>query len=131
MENYYSKGTLKLPEVDFNASTGMLSFSGNSLQGSDPMFLEVYNPIFSWLEHYALSPAPKTTMNVKFGVFCTCTSKELLQIFSILNKIYLAGNSVAVNWYYADDDVYMEEDGLEYSELVEVPFKLIAYKSED
>ena len=69
--------------------------------------------------------------DIKLEYFNTASSKQILDIFLILDEIFLRGNSVKVNWYYSELDEDLGEAGEEYSELVEVPFELIAIQPEE
>jgi hypothetical protein len=50
-----------------------------------------------------------------------------LDIFTILEKIYLAGHHVMVNWYYPEDDSDMDDAGKDYRDILELPFNFVAY----
>jgi len=41
--------------------------------------------------------------------------------------MHLDGNKVLVNWYYPAYDEDMHDAGVEYSEMVDVPFKHLSY----
>lgn len=125
MENLIMSGTDHLPSIDFDAITGVFILKGRSLQGSDPQFIEIYDNIIEWLNKYAFYPAEKTSLNVQLEYYCTGTSRRLLDVFLILEKIYFSTKSVTVNWFFREDDPDMEESGKEYSQILKVPFNLI------
>jgi len=64
-------------------------------------------------------------MIVSLKYFCTATSKNLLTVFQILDKLYLAGNDVNINWYCVSDNEDMMEEGNEYKSILSLPFNLI------
>ncbi|MFN8256115.1 MAG: DUF1987 domain-containing protein [Bacteroidales bacterium] len=127
MENLSIKAGQRLPMVEFNADTGILEIKGRSLQGSDPLYKDLYDSIFDWLDKYIQQPAPKTVISVQLEYFCTATSKNLLNIFQILEKVFLAGHDVSINWYCPKEDEDITEAGYEYKELLKVPVTLINY----
>jgi hypothetical protein len=127
MESLIFKAKPRLPMVEFNAETGVLEIRGRSLQGSDPLYKDLYDSIFDWLDKYSLQPAPKTVLSVQLEYFCTATSKNLLSIFQVLEKVFLAGHDVSINWYCPKEDEDITEAGYEYKEILKVPVVLINY----
>ena len=63
-------------------------------------------------------------MNLEY--FNTASSKLILDILMRLEDIHLDGNTaIEIIWNYDERDTDMEEAAEEYSELVEVPFKIV------
>jgi hypothetical protein len=126
MENFLLTGNSKVPTVDFNANTGVLTIKGRatSFSGGE---VDFFLPVKKWVSEYSLSPAENTTLNVQLEYYCTHVSKVLLDIFRILDKVYLSGNSVTINWYHEEDDNDMIEAADDYKNLLKVPFNLVAF----
>jgi len=126
MENFFIKGSVYIPTVDFNAETGILEISGESYH---EYTLEFYQPIFDWLEEFLGGSGKTVTFNFRMTYFNTSSSRRFLEILSMLedykeNK----DGKVVVNWYYQENDVDMLESGEEYSEDVDLEFNLISYE---
>ena len=140
MENFHIKGSTYIPNIDFNAETGVLEIAGESYH---EYTTEFYQPVFDWLEAYlkecgkdANKPGREIQMNFKMTYFNTSSSRRFIEILTMLEdyqKEQAAKDSasaekdfVIVNWYYEENDVDMHESGEEYEEDVDLTFKLIS-----
>lgn len=112
------------PRVTFSNENGKLEIGGKSLPEDVTSF---YDPILEWLIEYAKNPKPETELTFKFTYFNTASSKIILDILSILEKMKDDGNKVLVNWYYPEYDEDMRDAGIEYSEMVDVPFNHFSF----
>jgi hypothetical protein len=108
--------TEQTPKVTLNKSTGVFEISGRSLPENAPLF---YKPILGWLHEYATSPNATTTFSFKLEYINTSSSKIVLELLGILQRV----DGAKVIWYFQDEDEDMEETGEEFSELVSVPFE--------
>jgi len=126
MDTIKINSTDDTPRIILDAENEIFEISGMSLPEDVNLF---YEPILSWLEEYAESPNKETIFNFRLIYFNTASSKLLLDILFKLEEIFEDGHTVTVKWYYPEDDEDMKESGEEYSELVDVPFDLIAYES--
>ena len=107
------------PEINFNPDSGNFEMKGKSLPEDVSTF---YDPVISWLEDYAKDPAEKTQVNVMLTYFNTASSKLLLDMLMIFEEIHEKGKDVVINWFYPDYDEDMKDAGLEYAEMVDIPF---------
>jgi hypothetical protein len=119
MDNIFIEKTPKTPKVDFNSQTGFLHLEGISIPENT---VDFYRDIIYWIIEYGLNPLPETILVLKLEYFNTSTSVVLLNMFKILSRI----KGCKVDWYYEGDDVEMEEVGLDYANMVDIPFKLIS-----
>lgn len=124
MENLIIEATDDCPKVEFSSKDGKMIISGKSLPED---VISFYNPMLSWLEEYSKNPAPDTQFTFKLTYFNTSSSKLILDILMILEKMNEEGKSVQVNWYYSEYDEDMKEAGNEYSEMVNVNFRHFEY----
>lgn len=115
-------GTEDTPHVILDAENAKYEISGRSLPEDVTSF---YKPVFEWLAN--VNGVSKIDFNIKLEYFNTASSKILLDIFSKLEGLKENGVDVTIIWNYSSDDEDMQEAGEEYSELVEVPFKLVAF----
>jgi len=116
-------GNSNKPDIDFNSNTGELIISGRSILENTPRF---FDPLIQWLDVYLKHPAPKTKLHLKMEYFNTSTSKFLLTIIENLAEVFHDGKEVEIIWYYADED--MQELGIDYSQMISVPFSFVEYK---
>ena len=122
METLIIQGTEDTPTVVLDAANNKYEISGRSLPEDVTAF---YKPVFDWIA--SVSGVSKLDFHIKLEYFNTASSKILLDIFSKLESLKEGGIDVTIVWNYSDDDEDMQEAGEEYSELVEVPFKLVSF----
>ena len=111
------------PEVMLNKDKGVFKISGNSFS-EDPFTM--YTRIFSWLNEYIHNPNEETEFEFQLNYINTASSKQIVEILKILEKLSQK-SKVTVNWYYqdGDDDTYTE--GNELSQMFELNFHFIEY----
>jgi hypothetical protein len=56
----------------------------------------------------------------------SASSKYILQILDHFKKLFVKGAKIIVEWYYEDIDDQIFEDGEDLSDVIKIPFKLIA-----
>jgi hypothetical protein len=124
METLNIPATDDTPEVILDAS-GDFQFNGKSLPEDVASF---YDPIIDWISSYGENPLEKSIFKFKFTYFNTASSKMILDILMKLEELSEGGMDVKVEWHYEEEDEDMEEAGEEYSDIVEVPFEMVAYE---
>ena len=121
MEILEIKGNWKSPSILFNPN-GNLKIWGRSLPENA---LEIYNPIFNWLDQYKGNPNKQTSVEVKLEYFNTTSSKLIYEIFKKFEEINSTDNEISVKWYYESDDPDLEEEGKLLSKIIKVDIELI------
>ncbi len=124
MENLNIMPTDESPKVTMDKENGILEITGKSLPEDVSAF---YEPVLKWLNEYKKQPADLTILTIKLSYFNTASSKLLLDILMVLEEMYEEGNKILVKWYYPDYDEDMKDAGVEYSEMVDVPFEHYVY----
>jgi hypothetical protein len=119
-------GTEDTPSIILDAGENNFQILGRSLPEDAGKF---YNPIISWMKDYSLSPNATSVFNFKLTYFNTSSSKMLLDILLMLEEMKSKGKDVTVKWYYPEEDEDMQEAGIEYADIVDVPFEQIPYKA--
>jgi hypothetical protein len=124
MERLIIEATEDTPSIDFNSETFELKISGRSLPEDVITFFE---PVMNWLDELEQTSDNQCILHVSLEYFNTASSKLILDILMKLEDIHLGtSNSVKIIWSHDARDVDMEEAAEEYSELVEVPFEIVA-----
>jgi hypothetical protein len=108
------------PNINFDAATNTFQITGRSLSDKPGEF---YRPVIEWLTAYSKTPNPETLLIFKFEYLNTESSKSILDILTVAEKI----SGAKVNWFFNEDDEDMEEIGEEISELVNIPFDFKHY----
>lgn len=124
MEKLFIAKTDDTPEVDFNPETKEMKMTGRSLPEDVTTF---YQPVLDWLDELEETPSGPYKFIVNLEYFNTASSKLILDILMRLEDIHTGGsNEIEIIWNYDERDTDMEEAAEEYSELVEVPFRIEA-----
>lgn len=122
MDRLYLRQTENTPLIDFNPEQNYFELSGKSIPEDSVGF---YTPVMDWLQKYADSPNPVTVFSFKLEYFNTSSSKVLLDIFYILEKI----KGIQVDWYFDEADEDMEESAHDFNEVTEFEINLIKYNN--
>lgn len=116
MKPFAAQKSEHTPAIILDKENGRFEISGRSFM-DEPM--EFYAPVLAWLKDYALQPNPTTEFVFTLDYYNTETGKYIFDIMSILERI----KGSKVTWRYAEKDQDMEESGLDYAELVNLPFE--------
>jgi hypothetical protein len=127
METLIIKGTEDTPDVVFDIEKNIFEISGRSLPEDVVTF---YQPVMEWLNELEKTPMDTFILDIKLDYFNTASSKLILDIFLKLDVLFSEGKDIKVRWYYSELDEDLGEAGEEYSELVDIPFDLIAITSD-
>ena len=122
LEHLYAKGTLVTPLVDFDSESGLLLLRGVSMPEDMGRF---YTPLLNWMRRYIETPAATTIFRIEFSYFNTATSKVLLELFALCERLHESKHEVRIEWCYIPDDFDMIEAGDNYQMLLRVPFQLV------
>ena len=114
------KGTSETPGVLLDGMNGTFEISGRALVTDARTF---FKPAIEWLQEYSKAPRPITRLTIKLEYLNNESSKVILDILTVLEKI----NGASVHWYFKEDDEDMEEAGEELAELVNIPFEFRTY----
>jgi len=112
------------PRIHFDPIKGIFEISKLSLPEDAISF---YRPVLEWLEKYKENPNPETVFDFNIEYFNTASSKQLIQILLLLEKINQK-SKVKVRWHYKDIDEDMKEIGEEYASVINVDFELVEEK---
>ncbi len=115
------KGTRDTPEIILDQKNNQFEITGSSLPEDATKF---FFPIFDWIEKYIQSPNKNTHLICNLEYFNSSSAKMIYQIFLELEKIKETGNNVKITWHYESGDNLIEEKGIEYQSILEIPFEL-------
>jgi hypothetical protein len=108
------------PQIILDVQNQTFSMTGNS-RPENPM--QFYKPMFDWLNAYIPTTSDKLVFEVKMDYFNTSTSKILLDLFELFEKL-ATSKDIHVIWYYQSDDEEMQEAGEELLDLVELSYEI-------
>jgi len=110
MENLIIKGShgdFFMPDINFNAESGILEISGESYLEDTAKF---YAPILKWLREYIKIAHGQIIINIKLTYFNTSSSRSILDILYIIKDFEDNKGDVIVNWFYNGEDTEIEEE---------------------
>jgi hypothetical protein len=111
------------PQIHLDKEKNIFEIAGNSLPED---VLTFYAPVLRWLEEYLLHPNSKTEFHFKFLYLNSSSSKVILDILVLLEKLAAQGHEVLIVWHYLEMDEDMQSTGKEYEGMVNVPFDFVA-----
>ncbi len=117
MRNLKIAATDRSPEVDFDFGKHYLRLVGESYPEN---VAEFYRPVFQALDVY-LAGLGEGACRFDFELiyFNSSSAKAIMMILEKLDRAARGGASVAVNWYYDEQDDTMQELGEEFGEDLE------------
>lgn len=121
MEEFYLESTLDSPEMEFSPVRGYLRIEGKSIPEDSA---KLYQTLTEAISNYAKSPNAKTVVDIKLEYFNTSSTKSILEILKVLKTIRNNGNEVDINWFFDEFDEEIEESGVDFANLLGIPFNL-------
>ena len=113
--SFQIKETEKTPYIEFSSSQGVLKIKGISIPEDSRGF---YTGLNLEIEEYLNSPNPETFIEFQLEYFNTSTTIILKEIMSKFNTLHATSKStVKLVWVFEEDDLDMEDAGLEYKAL--------------
>lgn len=128
MENLYIEGyqdNYYVPNVDFNAETGICTLSGKSYLEDTSQF---YLGLLEWLDQYFHEVKKPVQFNMKLNYYNTSSSRSILDIFDLLKLYEEGGGQVEVNWYCREIDFdSVQEEVEDYMEESDLKINIITF----
>ncbi|MFO8235233.1 MAG: DUF1987 domain-containing protein [Bacteroidales bacterium] len=132
-ERIYKKATNYTPKIDLDPGKHKFEFTGVSRPEDT---YEFYEPILSWVEDYVNNILEKYEKNLlsnntfiivfDFKYMNSSSSKHIFQILSNFKKLFNKRMNVNIFWYYDNLDDQILEDGEDFSEIINIPFKFLS-----
>ncbi|MEA2041217.1 MAG: DUF1987 domain-containing protein [Bacteroidota bacterium] len=116
------------PGIIFKPEMNEFKIFGKSLPEDAKEF---YDPILNYLRLYAEAPNPETVLEINLEYYNSASVRKLVSILNLFDKISKAGNKVEAVWLYEESDEVMQENGLDFQDIVTMPFKLKSYELDD
>ena len=122
LESLVLTETKNTPSVHFNAKSGLLEITGRSIPEHPSEF---YEKLITWLDIYVNEPHKHTLVRMRFDYFNTSSSKCILDMLKKVSKINQAEHTALVEWICEQQDEEMKEAGVDFMELIKIPFSII------
>jgi hypothetical protein len=112
------------PKIILDKDASKFQISGVSLPED---VIGFYTPVVKWIEKYITDPNPQTEFEVKLTYFNTSSSKAILDILTLFDKLTDTNDFVSVTWYYPEMDDDLLATGHEFKNMLKMPFTFISY----
>ncbi|MFQ5335671.1 MAG: DUF1987 domain-containing protein [Flavobacteriales bacterium] len=127
MEALQIKGDFYSPDIELDPDIGVFSMSGNAILSNPVDFFE---PIIEWMHEYANNPRELTDVTINLKYCNTSSSRSLMEFLRVLESIQNGGKGqVKIKWIYDPEDEDLFETGENFSDIVDIPFELVAESS--
>jgi hypothetical protein len=128
MDSLYLNKTSRTPQISLDPKQQIFEIEGRSIPENS---VDFYKPVMQWMDFYRQHPNDKTRFVIRLEYFNTSSSKCLIDILRKLEKIYLDGHDVELEWYFEEKDDDMRESGEDFKEILKIPIRMIALDNED
>lgn len=127
MDSISIKATEKTPSIIFDGKQGKLEIKGRSIP---PNAVEFYKPLIDGLKQYQPASGLPIQADIYFEFFNTVSSKCILDLLRLLDALHQKGHKVKINWFYESGDKDMQEAGIDFQAILNLPFTIISVKEE-
>ena len=124
MKKLILEKTKNTPRIILDKKAGNFEISGRSLPEEVTSF---FSPVFEWLDMYVNKPNDNTIFKFKLEYVNSSTRRVLHEILNVLERVKAQGKDITIEWYYLEDDLEMKEVGIDYSEIIDLPFDFISH----
>lgn len=121
LQTFESSETRDKPYIILDPKNSRFEIRGNSLPEDTTLF---YKSVIEWVIKYAKNPNKKTHLICDLEYFNSSSAKMLYELFIELEKINETGNQVKITWYFDSGDNMIEEKGMEFQSILEIPFEV-------
>ena len=120
MENLKINNTPKTPLIDFDVDSRVFLLSGISVPENS---LEFYGTVIGWLKEYIQTPGLPIKLVFKLTYVNTSSLQFIFDLLQLLDRINAnSSQTVAVEWYYSEEDIDMKEMGEDFKEAMGMNF---------
>jgi hypothetical protein len=128
MQKLFIEETYQSPRVTIDPEKNVFEIRGNSFPNNAFRF---YTPIIEWLDAYLESPSKESLFVFNITYQNSSSRKMFNEIFKRLEKMFVAGHKLKIDWYYEEDDEDIKQIIMEFKQLFKVEINAISVKEED
>jgi len=113
MQNLQIEMTKYTPEINLDASSGVIQMQGKSYPENT---FDFYKPVMEWMEQYFNGNAQeKTTINMEIVYFNSSSSKLFFDFFDLIEEVN-ESHKIEINWIYDKENESALEAGEDFKE---------------
>lgn len=116
------KGDRSHPTVHLDIEQGHFRIYGISIPENA---IEFFTPIIQWVK-MAMPQIPENTVfSFCLSYFNSSSMKAIYMALLEIKRGITDGKKIEIEWYVEEDDEFMADAGETFSEMIEVPFKVV------
>ncbi len=116
------KETVDSPKILLDAEKATFLIDGPSYPEDA---YDVYDHVLDWVRQNDYPLNGELICHFKFNVLSSTSRKMVYEILLELEKLHEINGSIHINWHFEKFDEDMLEVGEDFSEIVNIPFKLL------
>ena len=113
--------TKTTPYIHIDFSKGVIYFRGKSSPENTTKF---YEPVLKAVRFISRLGKEELTANFRMKYFNTSSSRFFFTLVRELKAFESNGMKVTINWYVEEGDEDMEETGLDFQDMFDIPFAI-------
>lgn len=122
MDIFTIKATQSTPYIYFDPNIAVLDIKGRSIPENSVAF---YKPLFDALDNYVKSPAKSINVLIQLEYYNSSSSVCILNLLKKLEALKDKPDSVAIEWYYEEEDEDTLAAGNNFRNMIQLPIKVI------
>jgi hypothetical protein len=126
MQNIGIQATLSSPQVQGDATRGLLCLSGESYPENT---FDFFAPVLAWVAEYLARDDQAFALELRLTYLNTSSIKCLMDILDDLEDAHRQGRSVTVRWFYDAENDRALELAEEFKEDLTLPFEILSIES--
>jgi len=124
MYNIQTEATNYTPEINFDSERGLIEIKGKLLPED---IRKTFTPLLGWLDEYSTAPPPQTQVTFILTYLNSGAAKAILEFFKRLENLHKEGlTQLDIQWVYEEDDLDIKESGEAYSNIFDIPFRMVS-----
>ena len=123
MDSYITQSTNTTPELNFDIQKSLFIINGISLPLKPSEF---YQPLMNWLIGFSDDIKDGSKVKIDLEYFNPESYKWLIQIFGIFERSNKMGAKITVEWFFDKGDEEIKDLGMEFEQIIDLPFKVTA-----
>lgn len=124
MNDFSLPGSQSTPAIHSDWAAGTVSMQGDSYPENS---YELFHQVFEWIERFLAEAERPLSLELRLLYLNTSSIKAMMDIFDLLEAAHQQGKTVAVNWYYDQQNERVVELAEEFKEDCTFPFSILSH----
>ena len=116
------KGDRSHPTVRLDIEQEIFQIYGISIPENA---IEFFTPVISWIKGSMAQIPDNAVFSFCLSYFNSSSLKAIYMALQEIKKGIEAGKKIQIEWYVEEDDEFMADAGETFSDMIEVPFKVV------